>query len=79
MLYVVKLGFHTRSSLRADRRRPPPRIFNNYKNISGVVSGRVSQSVSFLKTTDMLCINLTKITANIEYLIHRTFNNNNNK
>ena len=42
----------------------------------GVVSGRVSQLVSILKTTDMLCINITKITANIEYLIHRILNNN---
>ena len=42
----------------------------------GVVSGRVSQLVSILKTTDMLCINITKIIANIEYLIHRVLNNN---
>jgi len=42
----------------------------------GVVSGRVSQLVSILKTTDILCINITKITTNIEYLIHRMLNNN---
>jgi len=41
----------------------------------GVVSERVLQSVSFLKTVDKLCINLTKITAYIEYLIHGIFNN----
>ena len=41
----------------------------------GVVSERVLQSASFLKTVDKRCINVTKITAYIDYLIHGIFNN----
>jgi len=47
-----------------------PRIFNNYKKQVGVVSGRVLQSVSFLKTWDKLCGIMMKITAYTEYLMH---------
>ena len=36
----------------------------------GVVSGRVLQSVSFLKTSDKLCCIVMKITAYTEYLMH---------
>jgi len=58
------------------------RIFNNYKNRSRrnvrwsqTGTRSVLQSVSFLKNIDMLCINLIKMTAYIEYLIHRIYNN----
>jgi len=33
------------------------------------------QSVSFLKNIHILCINLRKMTAYIEYLVHEIFNN----
>jgi len=61
-----------------------PKIFSNYKNKSGrglrwsqTGTGRVSQSVSFLKTLDKRCINLAKITSYIEYLMRGIFSNNN--